>query len=64
VTDTESFDVPVGRTVVQELPYVERCGTAFVAGGLTDTYSPAKVGSAKPLACFRPMIPIAVSASR
>ena len=54
----------IGRTAVQELPYVQRCGIAFVAGGLTDTYSLAKGGSAKPLACFRPMIPIAVSAFR
>jgi hypothetical protein len=40
---------------VQEVPHVQRCGIAFVAGGLTDTYS---------LAYFRPTIPIVVSASR
>ena len=54
----------IGRTVVRRVPYVQRCGIAFVAGGLIDTYLPANVGSAKPLACVQPMILIAVNPSR
>ena len=63
VTDAETF-LRIGRTIVPRLPHVQRCGIVFVAAESIDTYSPANLGSAKPLACVQPMMLIAVSPFR